>query len=96
MAVLDRFDVLNEPAYRRFVSGYGISCIFYWITLLSIGWWMWETTRSAAWVASNPQANNSGRFVTSALNPKVIRKTTRVHSRCPPLPHPPPPRYQPP
>lgn len=34
----------------RFVTGYGLSYVFYWITLLSIGWWMWETTGSAAWV----------------------------------------------
>lgn len=45
-----RFDVLHEPAYRRFVIGYGLSYVFYWITLLSIGWWMWETTGSATWV----------------------------------------------
>jgi MFS family permease len=45
-----RFDVLKEPDYRRFVIGYGTSYIFYWITLLSMGWWMWETTGSAAWV----------------------------------------------
>jgi MFS family permease len=45
-----RFDVLREPAYRRFVAGYGLSYIFYWITLLSIGWWMWETAGSVTWV----------------------------------------------
>jgi MFS family permease len=50
MAVLDRFDVLREPAYRRFVTGYGLSYVLYWITLLSIGWWMWEVTGSATWV----------------------------------------------
>jgi MFS family permease len=50
MKVPGRFDVLTEPSYLRFVTGYGLSYIFYWITLLSIGWWMWETTGSAAWV----------------------------------------------
>jgi Transmembrane secretion effector len=42
--------VLREPAFRRFIIGYGLSYIFYWITLLAMGWWVWETTGSAAWV----------------------------------------------
>ena len=50
MNILGRYDVLRETAYRRFVIGYGLSYIFYWITLLSMGWWMWETTGSATWV----------------------------------------------
>lgn len=50
MQARPRFDVLHEPAYRRFVIGYGLSYVFYWITFLSIGWWMWETTGSATWV----------------------------------------------
>lgn len=50
MPLLHTDHVLREHSYRRFVTGYGLSYIFYWITLLSIGWWMWETTRSAAWV----------------------------------------------
>jgi hypothetical protein len=33
-----RFDVLREPAFRRFIIGYGLSYIFYWITLLAMGW----------------------------------------------------------
>ncbi|WP_299285944.1 hypothetical protein [uncultured Tateyamaria sp.] len=45
-----RFDVLSERSYRLFVIGYGISYTLYWITLLAVGWWMWETTGSAAWV----------------------------------------------
>lgn len=48
--VLQQFDVLKEASYRRFIAGYGVSYVFYWITLLSIGWWMWEKTGSAAWV----------------------------------------------
>ncbi len=50
MRLRDGFGVLREPAYLRFVTGYGISYVFYWITLLSIGWWMWQTTASATWV----------------------------------------------
>jgi MFS family permease len=50
MKTLHHFSVLGEPAYRRFVTGYGLSYILYWVTLLSIGWWMWEVTGSAAWV----------------------------------------------
>lgn len=50
MTAFGRLDVLREPSYVRFVTGYGLSYVFYWITLLSIGWWMWETTGSAAWV----------------------------------------------
>lgn len=45
-----RFDVLSERSYRLFVVGYGISYTLYWITLLAVGWWTWETTHSAAWV----------------------------------------------
>jgi len=45
-----RFGVIRERNYLIFVSGYSISYIFYWVTLLAIGWWMWETTKSAAWV----------------------------------------------
>jgi MFS family permease len=50
MQAQPRLSVLHEPAYRRFLTGYGLSYVFYWITLLSIGWWMWETTGSATWV----------------------------------------------
>jgi MFS family permease len=45
-----RFDVLQEPDYRRFVIGYFLSYILYWVTLLSMGWWMWQRTASASWV----------------------------------------------
>lgn len=45
-----RFGVLQERNYRVFIAGYSISYVFYWVTLLAIGWWMWETTKSAAWV----------------------------------------------
>lgn len=45
-----RLGVLGERSYRLFILGYGISYTFYWITLLAVGWWMWETTESAAWV----------------------------------------------
>ncbi len=47
-----RFGVISEPAYRRFITGYGLSYVLYWVTLLSVGWWMWETTRSATWVSA--------------------------------------------
>jgi len=33
-----------------FVTGYGVSYTLYWITLLAVGWWMWEVTGSASWV----------------------------------------------
>lgn len=42
-----RITVLKEPAYRRFIIGYGLSYILHCVTLLSIGWWMWQTTASA-------------------------------------------------
>ena len=45
-----RFEVLRERSYRLFIIGYGVSYTLYWITLLAVGWWMWETTGSAAWV----------------------------------------------
>ncbi|MEM8654860.1 MAG: MFS transporter [Pseudomonadota bacterium] len=45
-----RLDVLRERNYRLFITGFGISYTLYWITLLAVGWWMWETTRSATWV----------------------------------------------
>lgn len=41
---------LSEPDYRLFVTGYGCSFVLYWVTLLSFGWWMWETTLSEGWV----------------------------------------------
>ncbi|EDZ48022.1 transporter, putative [Rhodobacterales bacterium Y4I] len=41
---------LSEPNYRRFIVGYSFSFTLYWVTLLAIGWWTWETTQSAAWV----------------------------------------------
>ena len=44
------FGVLAERSYRLFIVGFGISYTLYWVTLLAIGWWMWETTGSAAWV----------------------------------------------
>jgi hypothetical protein len=44
---LDRVSVLREAAYRRFLIGYGLSFVFYLVTLLSVGWWMLETTGSA-------------------------------------------------
>jgi MFS family permease len=45
-----RIGVLLEPAYRRFVTGYGLSYVLYWITLLAFGWWMWDHTASSGWV----------------------------------------------
>ncbi|MEM8649844.1 MAG: MFS transporter [Pseudomonadota bacterium] len=45
-----RFDVLRERNYRLFIAGFGISYTLYWVTLLAVAWWMWETTQSAAWV----------------------------------------------
>lgn len=45
-----RFGVLKERNYLIFLTGYSFSYILYWVTLLAIGWWMWEITKSAAWV----------------------------------------------
>ncbi len=45
-----QFSVLKDSNYRRFIIGYGISFVMYWVTLLAIGWWTWEVTRSATWV----------------------------------------------
>ncbi len=45
-----RLEVLGERGYRLFITGFGISYTLYWITLLAVGWWMWETTKSASWV----------------------------------------------
>ncbi|WP_299356739.1 MFS transporter [uncultured Shimia sp.] len=45
-----RFGALSEPNYRLFLSGFAFSYTLYWVTLLAIGWWMWEVTGSAAWV----------------------------------------------
>jgi len=48
--ITSKFGVFQERNYRIFITGYSISYIFYWVTLLAIGWWMWETTKSATWV----------------------------------------------
>ncbi len=45
-----RFGALSEPSYRLFLGGFGFSYTLYWVTLLAVGWWMWEVTQSAAWV----------------------------------------------
>ncbi|MGC1498329.1 MAG: MFS transporter [Sulfitobacter sp.] len=45
-----RFGALREKSYRLFLAGYGFSYTLYWVTLLAIGWWVWETTQSASWV----------------------------------------------
>lgn len=42
---------LSENNYRKFVTGFGISYVLYWVTLLSVGWWTWEQTHSAFWVS---------------------------------------------
>ncbi len=44
------FDVLRERNYRLFIIGFGISYTLYFVTLLAVAWWMWETTQSAAWM----------------------------------------------
>lgn len=43
-------NVLKEDGYRQFAAGYGVSFVLYWVTLMAVGWWTWETTQSAAWV----------------------------------------------
>ena len=45
-----RFDVLRERNYRLFIVGFGISYTLYFVTLLAVAWWMWETTQSATWM----------------------------------------------
>jgi hypothetical protein len=48
---LDRVSVLREAAYRRFLIGCGLSLVVCFVTLLSVGWWMLETTGSATRVS---------------------------------------------
>ena len=45
-----RFGALSEPSYRFFFAGYGTSYILYWVYVLSLGWYAWETTHSALWL----------------------------------------------
>ncbi len=46
---MGRYQVLGERNFRVFLTGYFISYTAYWVTLLAIGWWIWEVTHSAAW-----------------------------------------------
>lgn len=45
-----RFGALSESSYRFFFAGYGISYILYWVYVLSLGWFAWESTHSALWL----------------------------------------------
>jgi len=45
-----RFGALAEANYRFFLAGYGLSWIAYWVHVLAVGWYAWETTHSAFWL----------------------------------------------
>lgn len=47
-----RFGALYEANYAVFAVGYSISYTLYWVTLLAVGWWTWEVTKSPAWVGA--------------------------------------------
>ncbi len=45
-----RFGALGEPSYRFFFAGYSVSYVLYWVYVLSLGWYVWQTTHSALWL----------------------------------------------